>query len=554
MGDSVSDDEIVVVGMGLAVPGANGPEEFWHLLRDREPQFSEPGARMDIDTLWSADPAAPDKTYTRTSGFIHDFAPHPRLRAELDSGDWDCPELSGRWLRHSVLQALDGVRHGPELRAFAAVGMTADGGHAAEHGLLRRGARLLSGGSGDGDGDPLAGLYPGGGPDTDATAPYRVVRRALAGVVEPVETVVVDTACSSSLYSFDFGMRALREGRADLAVCGGTYAVNAQTMVLFSKLDGLSTGGRVRSLDSGADGVLFSDGAAVVALKTYARACADGDPVLGFLRGFGGSSDGRGKAVYAPNPAGQRIALERAWAAAGVRAEEIDWVVAHATGTAAGDRAEIEALCAAAPGKRWTLTSNKSLIGHTGWAAGAVNVIHALLALRYEAIPGQLLDAGPVSDAVDVPRRTVVWRAGTESGCRRVAAVSAMGFGGTNAHLVVSDRPRVRRDPHVPEAPEAKAEPVVVVATTAVEPRGGGVELGGGFEPPAPLEVRLPPTVLARLDRSQLVALRCALDLRDEAWSKDAELLRGTGVFVGHSGQVWQALVCTLRAYLDDVG
>ncbi|MFF0725226.1 SDR family NAD(P)-dependent oxidoreductase [Streptomyces sp. NPDC004134] len=542
-GEPVDPGAIVAVGMGLAVPGAGSPDELWDLLRDRVPQFGEPGDRMDIDALWSADPAAPDKTYTRTSGFIHDLRPHPRLRAELAAGRAPQREPSGCWLRHSVLQALDGVRLGAGTRTFAAVGMTADGGHAAEHSLLRHGARLLAGPAAA-DPDPLAALYPAGSPDLADTAPYRVVRDALAGITDPVETVVVDTACSSSLYSFDFGMRALREGRADVALCGGTYSVNAQTMVLFAKLDGLARGGRVRSLDRGADGVLFSDGAAVVALKTYARALADGDPVLGFVRGFGGSSDGRGKAVYAPNPAGQRIALERAWAAAGVGPGDVDWIVAHATGTAAGDQAELQALAAAAPGRRWTLTSNKSLIGHTGWAAGAVNVIHALLALRHEAIPAQHLHTEPIAGAATVPVRTLPWR--PSAGRARTAGASAMGFGGTNAHVVVSDRP----GPAASAA--AEAAPVVVVATTALEPPSPAPVFGASFPAPAPLEVRLPPAVLERLDRSQLMALRCALELRS-GW-EDPELLASTGVFVGHSGQVRQALACTLRAYLDDIG
>ncbi|MEV6105003.1 SDR family NAD(P)-dependent oxidoreductase [Streptomyces sp. NPDC051940] len=562
-------DAVVAVGMGLAVPGASSPDEFWELLRDREPQFSEPGERMDIDALWSADPAAPDKTYTRTAGFIHTagtdpriapFRPHPALADEDGNGR----ELSGRWLRHGVLQALEGVHHGAGVRTFAAVGMTADGGHAAEQSLLRRAGGLLTG-----EADPLAGLYPAGDPDLARTAPYRVVREALDGLVEPAETVVVDTACSSSLYSFDFGMRALREGRADLALCGGVYSVNAQTMVLFSKLDGLAKGGLVRSLDTGADGVLFSDGAAVVALKTYARAVADGDPVLGFVLGFGGSSDGRGKAVYAPNPAGQRIALERAWDAAGVAPEEIDWVVAHATGTSAGDQAEIEALTTAAPAKRWTLTSNKSLIGHTGWAAGAVNVVHALLALRHGVIPAQRLFSGPASDAVDIPQVSRAWPATADG---RTAAVSAMGFGGTNAHLILGDRPRAAAPGGVGDRPRAAAredlgdrpqaaapedaapaaDPLVIVASTATEPGGGAAVFGDTFPVPAPLEVRLPPAVLARLDLSQLMALRCALDLRGE-WLKEPATAARTGLYVGHSGQVRQAMACTLRAYLDDI-
>lgn len=535
------EDSVVAVGMGLAVPGASSPDQFWRLLGAGVPQFGEPGDRMDIDALWSPDPAAADKTYTRVSGFIRDFQPHPRLREELAAGSWSPGELTGQWLRHSLWQALDRVTV-DGARTYLAIGMTPDGGHAAEQTLLRYGARLLAGG-----GDPLAGSYPDGAANLATHAPHRVVADAVAGLVEPVETTILDTACSSSLYAFDLGMRALREGRAELALCGGAYAVNALNLVLFSKLDGLSKTGTVRALGRDPDGVLFSDGAAVVALKTYRRAVVDGDPILGFVRGFGGSSDGRGKAVYAPNPAGQRFALERAWAAAGVEPSEVDWLVAHATGTAAGDAAELVALRAAAPGKRWTLTSNKALIGHTGWAAGAVNVIHALLALHRESIPGQHLTGEPVADdgSVHVPTGPLPWPAGT--GRARTVAVSAMGFGGTNAHLVISDQPAAAPSPAAGPADE----PVAVVASTGLLPAAGAA-LDRDLVPPEPLQVRLPPTVLARMDRSQQLALRCALDLRGP-WAGDRDLLDRTGVFVGHTGQVRQALVGTLRAYLDDL-
>ena len=128
------------------------------------------------------------------------------------------------------------------------------------------------------------------------------------------ELLMLDTACSSSLYAIDLGMKSLLLGTHDIAVCGGTFALGPRGAVLFSKLHGLSTGGAVRSLDKDADGVLFSDGAGVVVLKRLSRALADGDTVLGVLAAVGTSSDGKGKAIYAPASSGQSIAVDRALA------------------------------------------------------------------------------------------------------------------------------------------------------------------------------------------------------------------------------------------------
>ncbi|MGY2063287.1 beta-ketoacyl [acyl carrier protein] synthase domain-containing protein, partial [Nocardia gipuzkoensis] len=178
--------------------------------------------------------------------------------------------------------------------------------------------------------------------------------------------MMIDTACSSSLYAVDLGLEGLLTGRYDIAVCGGAFAVGPRGSVLFAKLRGLSERGEVRSFDRSGDGVLFSDGAATVVLKTLRRARADGDRILGVVKAFGASSDGKGKAVYAPNAAGQELAIRRA--RTGEPAP--DWVVAHATGTPAGDAAEFASLRATMAGSEAVrVTSNKSVIGHTGWAA-----------------------------------------------------------------------------------------------------------------------------------------------------------------------------------------
>ncbi|MFI5778757.1 SDR family NAD(P)-dependent oxidoreductase [Nocardia sp. NPDC051570] len=558
-------DAIVVVGMGMAVPGASSPEQFWQLLRADEPVFREPGDRYDLATMWSEDPSAEDRTYSRVAGFMHGFEPHPRLRAEMDSGAFTTDEYTAVWLRHSLLQAIEGVTLRAEDRRLFSVGMTPDGSQHLEQSLVAAGIRGIFARHGTPVPDGLDALYPLAADAPEDLLPHRIARMAAHDLPDSSEIVVVDTACSSSLYAIDLGVRALRAGEADVALCGGALALQAQSLVLFSKLRGLSRSGSVRALDGAADGVLFSDGAAVLALKTHARAVADNDPILGFVAGFGGSSDGRGKAIYAPNAAGQRIALERGWSAAGVTAADIDWIVAHATGTPTGDKTEMTALEQhGGPGKTWTMTSNKSLVGHSGWAAGAVSAIHALLALRHESIPAQRrfsrVPAG-FEESIHVPTTDTPWPAGSDR--RRIVGVSAMGFGGTNGHLLLSDRPGPRPDA-TPVEPE---DPVVVVAHGVHMPGEPGAEqirrwlvdgtadwpatFGDDYPLPSPVEARLAPSALAAMDRGQLMAMRCGDQLAGE-WTRDERLAERTGVFVGHTGPTRSAMGYDLRCYLDD--
>lgn len=564
--DPASEHDVVVVGMGLAVPGASSPEQFWQLLRSGEPMFSEPGARLDLSHLWSADPGAQDRTYTRTAGFLCDFVPHPALAAELASGAFEAQEYTAIWLRHALLQATDGIARNSADRALFAVGLTPDGSQHLEQSLVTSAVSQLLTKAGHPVPVGLAQRYPLGAADPEDVLPYQIARAAVAGLLDEPEIVVVDTACSSSLYSIDIGVRALRAGDVDIALCGGAFALTAQNLVLFAKLQGLSRSGNVRSLDAGADGVLFSDSAAVLALKTHARAVADGDPILGFVAGFGGSSDGRGKAIYAPNAAGQKIALQRAWSAAGTGPDGPDWVVAHATGTPAGDRTEMVALAEAAPGKSWRMTSSKSLIGHSGWAAGVVSVIHALLAMRYETIPGQrvfreLPAAAP--PAIEVPTADCGWPAGP--GRTRQVGVSAMGFGGTNGHMILTDRAPQRAGR---PSPDSAGEEVVVVSTGWHLPGNPGAQqladwLAGGqpswpesfgadYPLPSPVELRLAPSAIAAMDRSQLIALKCVDQLSGD-WRTDPELSARAGVLVGHTGPTRSAFGYDLRCLLTDL-
>lgn len=580
---------VAVVGMGIAVPGACDPDEFWKLLCGDRPVFEEPADRYPLDDFWSADPAAEDRGYVRTSGFLHDFRPHPRLAAEIAGGAFSAAGQNPLWLRHCLLQAGDTVTaRDTDRYAYYVGGSTVVGQRTDEAALTESVARHTAAHRHPDDParraeaeerlrDLLGRHYGhGSGPPRD-TLPDRVARAAAAGLLpDDCEFAVVDTACSSGLYAISQGITSLLAGDSDIAYCGGVSAVTPRYNVAFAKLRGLSRSGDVRVFDQAADGTLFSDGAGIVALKRLDRAVEDGDPVLGVLLGFGGSSDGRGTAIYAPNPAGQRRCLDRARQSAGVAADAVDWVVAHATGTAVGDAVEVRTLAeVTGPDGVWC-GSNKSLLGHTGWSAGVVSVIELLTALRHGAIPAQRRYTEPAAepaagstertgDRVRIPVTDVPWH---EGGTRpRIGGVSSFGFGGTNAHLLIADRAPAPQPPRPAPAPET--DPVVLLAWSAHLPGDpdpaalarlvregrlpGPRTFGADYPAPPFQDVRLPPATVRATDPSQLMALRATALFIAEHGELWAPTRATTGVIAAATGPSPSAMDHLVRCYAEEV-
>ncbi|WP_275451688.1 SDR family NAD(P)-dependent oxidoreductase [Allosalinactinospora lopnorensis] len=588
--------------MGLAVGGANSPQEFWRLRTAGRELFTQaPEDRWETASFAATDADEEDKAYQQASVFITGFDPAEGT-VEDPAGDAPDHELTTQWLRHSLVQALDGVHRREEHRYSFNVGYTPDGSQHLEEACVLGGTTRLAHGALDemdlpaqeeerlrGEIDrALSARYQRGRAEPSRFLPHQVGRLAMRGLLPPrTEVQMVDTACSSSLYAIDIGIKDLLMGRQDVAVCGGAFAVGPRGSVLFSKLQGLSERGAVHALDQDADGVVFSDGAGVVVLKRLRTALADGDRVLGVLKACGTSSDGKGKGIYAPNPHGQALALQRALsgegaAGNGLCGRDVDWINAHATGTPAGDLAEFSTLRKHYGVDRTAVvTSNKSLIGHTGWAAGVVSLIETLLAMEHERIPGQYRFNAPRDEfrmaetELEITSAARDWPA--EEGRQRTAAVSGFGFGGTNAHLIVAEpapgagsaaAPRALASaPPSDRAPDRGGR-VAIVGWSAHLPGLSSHEelrewLGGGRGPqssfgeiyPAPpfSKVRLPPRTVRTIDRCQLMILECAHDLRGPITDFWQEHAQRAGVFVGHTGPTRAGMLFANRCYLDDM-
>ncbi len=217
------------------------------------------------------------------------------------------------------------------------------------------------------------------------------------------------------------------------------------TFVKFCKIGALSATG-TRPFGDGADGFVMGEGCAAFLLKRLADAERDGDRVYAVIRGVGGSSDGKGKGITAPNPAGQRLAIERAWKDAGLDPATATLVEAHGTSTKVGDVVEVESLTSIFGGASKgsiALGSAKSNVGHLKAAAGAAGLLKAVQAIHHRQLP-PTLNAGKPNPNIDFastpffPNHDLAeWK--PRNGAPRRAGVSAYGFGGTNFHLVLEE-------------------------------------------------------------------------------------------------------------------
>ncbi|TMR17527.1 KR domain-containing protein [Nonomuraea turkmeniaca] len=579
----IAQEPVAVVGCGVVAPGANNAEELWTVLNNPEPQHRPP-CRFDATPLYSPDPNEEDRTFGVNGGYITTFRPHPLLIAEIERGWWHQSDSEPLWLRHTLLQALDTTTVSANARTGCYVATWLGASSAVEDTVLaatlprQMAARLATDTTVCAMAEHrlrniLRKRYPYAAPTPRMMLPDMLVRRAIAGLLpESTDWLTVSAACASSLYSIDLGIHALLTGDCDIAFCGAVSGMGRLMAISAAKFDGMSKSGDLRAFDAAADGTLFGEGATMLALKRMDRVRVDGDPVLGYLTGSGLATDGRGKSMAAPNPTGQRRALQRAWEAGGVSGDDIDWMVAHGTGTLAGDQVEIEVLSEVAPATGVVCTSNKSLLGHAAWSAGGLSVIHALLALRHKQIPAQQRFTHPHpalnGSPVRVPTTPVPWPDGAER--PRIADVGSLGVGGANAHLLVQDRPTASQSAnrHTGTAAETADSPVLV-AWSAHLPDAAGTEQirhwfatgekhparsFGSRYPESPIAAtRLPGVVTRVIDRTHRMALDVAYRFVTEHGELWENLRERTGVITAQTGPTRTWLDATIRACAPDL-
>ncbi len=559
---------IAIIALGSILPGAMNAEQLWrNLLRGTSGIVD----LAEIDPTLATDFKAQgtitsDKTYSLLCGRVGNL-PDDAGTPVYSPNEFTRLSIAQQFLAATAVQCLANVQKplpSPS-RIHVVLGSTADGLLDYDRALMVARAQAMVRDLTIPDDvkaqfcDTLETAFGQSLTNAGELAPHpsysSVVRRVVG---DGVKVLAVDAACASSIYAIDLGMRALRSGECDLAICGGVFAPGLANTCLFAQFGGLSTTGS-RPFDATADGVVFGEGAALIALKRLPDALAAGDSILAVVRGIGTSSDGKSPSVMEPKREGQLLALQRASACCGVEPKTVQYVEAHATATPVGDAVELEALCEAfgsrgPPHPRIELGSLKGLIGHTGWLAGAASVVKLCAALRERTIPPQpnfsaaapslKLEGSPFVIAKEARR----WPA--NGGFPRRAGVNGFGFGGTNAHLLLEEfnRDYHRRFATTPATPLPSAEAVAVVGLGVILPDSESLLSEQLQLPP---NVLILPDVADHMDRGQVLALRAAhqaLAMLPSAW----ETLRAeVGVILGFEGKTRRGIDAALRVHHD---
>ncbi|WP_339386598.1 polyketide synthase [Vibrio caribbeanicus] len=265
--------------------------------------------------------------------------------------------------------------------------------------------------------------------------------------------MTVQTACSTSLVAVHQACQALLSGECDLALAGGSSISAYGPMGYLYTPKGIrSYDGYCRPFDHRASGTLFGDGVGVVTLKRLEDALADQDYIYATVQGSAVNNDGASKAGYtAPSLTGQTEVIQEAMQVAGTQPHDIRFVEAHGTATELGDPMELSALKAAYDDHdtQWcAIGSIKSNIGHLDCASGVAALLKAAKALEQRTLPASLnyekanpklgIESSPFfvnTDTMQLPKSGQIF-----------GAVSSFGFGGTNAHLILSSAPEVHLD------------------------------------------------------------------------------------------------------------
>ena len=505
---------VAIIGVGAILPDALDAKAFWQNVITGRNSISEVTPdRWDQADYYDSDPKAPGKTYSKIGGWVRgvSFEPTklripPTVSAAMDDGQ--------KWALLCASEALRDAGHPDrplDTESTAVILGNAMGGELHYLTCLRlfmpeyvhaiSDTQVFQSLSQADRAAFVAQLRESAGrrfPDTTEDTMPGELTNITSGRVAAVFNLrgpnfTTDAACASSLAALQSAVDGLTDHHYDVAVTGAMDRnMGATTFIKFCKIGALSPDGS-RPYDKDANGFIMGEGGAMFVCKRLQDAEEAGDRIYAVVRGVGGSSDGKGKGITAPNPGGQILALRRAWERAGLDPATMTLLEGHGTSTRAGDVAEMETamklLSEGSPVKhRIALGSIKSQIGHLKSAAGAAGLLKAVLACHHKILPPSINFNQPNPNVpwdktpLFVNTKAQPWEK-PSFGPRR-CGLSAFGFGGTNFHVVVEEYvpgmlPRRQPVVQVPASYMASVPVVTTVRDTRPPMLGNMLALGG---------------------------------------------------------------------------
>jgi acyl transferase domain-containing protein len=420
--------DIAIIGIDCRFPKAPDPAALWDLLmRGGEGVTEIPESRWDAGAYHDPD-GGPGTSNTRHAGFIddadafdHEFFGFSEAEAEISD-----PQV--RLLLETAWRALEDATLDPRAQAGSRTGVYVGVMWSHWTSLLVADPEAFTGHAGAGTGFAMTANRISH--FLDLTGP----------------SMAIDTACSSALVAAEHACAALRTGICDQALVGAANIfLTPASNIHHTQAKVSAPDGRSKPFSAAADGFGSAEGVGVLVLRRLSDAVAEGLPVYAVIKGGAINHGGRSMTVTSPNPAAQQAVMNEAYERSGVLPRDVAFVEAHGTGTPVGDRLEARALGRVHGVPRdepCAIGSVKGNIGHTEGAAGMAGLIKTALALHHRVLPASRfaedenprlrLERGGLR-LTDAPLKL---HAGTV-----VGAVSAFGWGGTNAHLVLATAP-----------------------------------------------------------------------------------------------------------------
>lgn len=582
MTQSTTNIPIAIVSMGCLLPEAGNPEQYWHNILTGVNGIIDLGIDdpLLVSDFKHGEPVVPDKTYTLLSGKVPGVTYDESLPysaeefARLTRGQ----KLLAKALAQCLAPIQEQISATKKIRCL--LGSTADGIKEYDEALFAASLQYFIEELDEPEGlrskfsNTLTEVLGYQRRDYESLAPYASYKRVFERFLgQEVQTLLLDAACASSLYSVDVAIKLLQTYDSDLVLSGGVFAPGIAMNCLFAQFNGLSATGS-RPFDATADGVVFSEGASVLALKRLPDAIAAGDRIHGVIRGVGTSSDGKSTSVNVPTTVGQTLACQRACENAGVDPSTIQYIEAHATATSVGDATEFKSLKAVygqrpASLPRIYLGSVKALIGHTGWAAGTSSIIKICKAFEAQTIPPQHRYQLPNKD-IDlesspfvIPAVAQPWSINITDNPRR-AAVNGFGFGGTNANVIIEEyvhsyHQQFCQSPSPAQA--TKRVPLALVGISTLFPGeseiqerptpNGRVQHFKRKHLHLPVRRRLLPDVTEQMDSSQYLSVMATEKALRALGEKRHTIQHRIGLVLGIAGKTGRGIAANERLFLD---
>jgi acyl transferase domain-containing protein/acyl carrier protein len=426
-------EPIAIIGMGCRFPGgADNPEAFWNLCQDGVDAIAPiPADRWNIEKYYDPNPDAPGKTYAREGGFLDRVDRFNPQFFGISAREAVSMDPQQRLLLEVGWEAIENAAYAPEQLQNSATGVFLG---IYFHDYNRLMWEL-------GEAAPMDAFCATGNANSIAAGRLSYT----LGLKGP--SLAIDTACSSSLVSVHLACQSLRLGECNMALAGGVSLLLApDSTIALSQAKMLAPDDRCKTFDAEAKGFVKGEGCGIIVLKRLSDALTDNDNILAVIRGSAVNHNGRSSSLIAPNGLSQQAAIRGALENGGIDPTSVNYVEVQGTSTALGEPIEVEALAAVYSKNRPSdrpliISSVKTNIGHLEAAAGIASLIKVVMALQHGEIPPHLhfKQPNPYIDwdklHVKVPTNKIPWPA-TE---KRLAGVSAFGFSGTNAHVIISD-------------------------------------------------------------------------------------------------------------------